>query len=154
MALGRELIYSTFFSQITTLLLYPAGPFNYMGRRSIGLGKLANEQYPAFLFLEAGEDYDRKVLFRPARVTLFAKGIIQSLHGQIPDESMNARLNDLADIVEDAIQAACSPTAQNTLNGLVQQAWINNRQVTIPPGYSNRWAEQILGIEIVLPHSR
>jgi hypothetical protein len=154
-AIGREAIYSTFFAQLKSILLVSnGGPFGYMGRRAVALGGLASEQYPAFFFLEIGEIYDRHVLIRPARVTLQASGVIQSMHGIIPDDSSTADINNLADAVESAINSACGRTAQNTLNGLVQEAWIDSRQLVLPATYSNQWSEQILGITMVLPHSR
>lgn len=154
MSLGREAIYATFFAQLKSVLLSPAGPFLYLGRRSVAAGALPAEQYPAFFFLEIGEIYDRKVLLRPARVTLQATGVIQSMHGLIPDDSSTGEINNLADAVEDAVNSACGTTAQNTLNGLVQQAWIDSRQLTMPAMYSNVWSEQVMGITMVLPHSR
>ena len=153
-SLGREAIYSAFFEQLRTMLLAPAVSFGYAGRRMINLGKLPAEQYPAFFFVELGEEYDRGQRFAPAKVTLRAQGIIQTLHGQIEDDSAVADLNNLADVVEHAVQIACGRTAQNTLDDLVQEAWINGRQVTTPATMQNRWSEQILGIEMVLPHSR
>jgi hypothetical protein len=152
--IGREAIYSTFFGQLQGVLLAPTGPFGYMGRRAVSLGGLAPEQYPAFFFLEIGEIYDRKVLMRPARVTIQASGVIQSMHGLIPDDSSTADLNNLADAVEDAVNSACGRTAQNTLNGLVQEAWIDSRQMVLPATYANQWSEQVMGITMVLPHSR
>jgi len=154
MSLGREAIYSTFFNQITQQLRTPIGYFNYCGRRSVGVGGLSVGQYPAFFLLELGEDYDRTQLFAPAKVILHASGVIHSLVGAVPDETPVTVLNNLADQVEDAVQAACGSTAQNTLSGLVQQAWIAGRQVTIPPSYPNKWAVQIMSIDMVLPNSR
>ena len=152
--LGREAIYSAFFKQLSILLLDPAGPFGYVGRRSIVPGGLAAELYPAFFFVEVGEEYQRGVLFSPTKVTLQAHGVIQSLCGQIPDDGAVADLNNLADAVEAAVISACGPTQQNTLSGLVQEAWINGRQVTTPATYANRWSQQVMAIEMVLPHSR
>ncbi|HWA79623.1 MAG TPA: hypothetical protein VG848_04855 [Acetobacteraceae bacterium] len=154
MALGREAIYSALFSQISALLLAPAGPFNYAGRRPVSMSTLAAEQYPAFVLVETGEDYDRSRLFAPAKVTLRADLFIYSLQGEIPDESDAGALNGLADAVEDAIQAACGPTAQNTLGGLVAEAWILGRQVVTPGSYAQRQSEQVMALAITLPHSR
>ena len=154
MAVGREAAYAALFQQISALLLSPAGPFNYAGRRPVSIGTLGAEQYPAFVLVEKGEDYDRSRLFSPAKVTLFADLFIYSLQGEVPDESEVAGLNGLADAVEDAVQAACGPTAQNTLTGLVQEAWILGRQVVTPGSYAQRQSEQIIGIAVTLPHSR
>ena len=135
-------------------MLAPAGVFNYAGRRPISIGTIAAEQYPAFVLVEKGEDYDRGQLFSPATVTLFSDLYIYSLQGEVPDESDVMTLNNLADAVENAVQAACGPTAQNTLSGLVQEAWILGRQVTTPGSYAQRQSEQIMGLAVTLPHSR
>jgi len=154
MALGREQIYSALFAQISALLLSPAGPFQYAGRRPVSIGTLGAEQYPAFVLVEKGEDYDRSRLFAPAKVTLFADLYIWTLQGDVPDESDVSNLNTLADAVEDAVQSACGQTAQNTLSGLVQEAWILGRQVVTPGSYAQRQSEQIMGLAVTLPHSR
>ncbi len=154
MALGREAIYATLFSQLAALLVWPAGPFNYAGRRPVSMSTIAPEQYPAFVLVEKGENYDRSRLFAPAKVTLLADLFIYSLQGEVPDESDVAALNILADAVEDAVQASCGPTAQNTLGGLVVEAWILGRQVTTPGSYAQRQSEQIMGLAVTLPHSR
>jgi len=104
MALGREAIYSALFSQISVLLLVPDGPFNYAGRRPVSMSTLAAEQYPAFVLMEKGEEYDRSRLFTPTKVTLRADLFIYSLQGEVPDESDVSVLNGLADAVEDAVQ--------------------------------------------------
>jgi len=79
---------------------------------------------------------------------------IYSLQGEVPDESDVSALNDLADAVENAVQAACGPTAQNTLSGLVLEAWILGRQVVTPGSYAQRQSEQVMGLAVTLPHSR
>ncbi|MGH7068574.1 MAG: hypothetical protein ACREFO_00985 [Acetobacteraceae bacterium] len=154
MSLGREAVYSAMFTQISALLLAPYGPFHYAGRRPVSIGTLAAEQYPAFVLVERGEDYDRSRLFAPAKVTLFSDLYIYAMQGDLPDESDVSNLNALADAVEDAVQAACGPTAQNTLGGLVQEAWILGRQVVTPGSYAQRQSEQIMGLAVTLPHSR
>jgi hypothetical protein len=154
MALGREQIYATFFSQLKQQLqVQPGALFNYCGRRSVSVGGLPVNSYPAFFLLEKGEEYERQVLFKPANVTLFATGLIQSLQGVQRDDSAIKAMNNLADYVEDAVQAASDSTATNTLNGLVQKVWIVGRQVTIPPSFGNKWIVQEVGIAIALPHS-
>lgn len=154
MALGREKIYSAFFAQIYNILLAPGALFLYGGRRPVTLNGLSPDQYPAFFFMETGEIYDRTVLRAPARVSLLATLSIVSILGDIHDETNVPQLNNLADAVEDAVQRACEPTAQNILGGLVQQAWINHRQVVITGSYPQQTSTQNMGIEIVLPHSR
>jgi hypothetical protein len=154
MALGREAIYSALFGEICALLVAPGGPFNYAGRRPISIGSIAAEQYPAFVLIEKGELYDRSRLFAPARVTLLANLFIYSMQGNVPDESDVSSLNGLADAVENAVQAACGPTAQNTLSGLVQDAWIEGRQIVTPGSFGQPQSEQIMGLAVVLPHSR
>lgn len=154
MPLGREAVYRALFNQISALLVAPAGPFAYAGRRPVSLGTLAAEQYPAFVLVEKGEDYDRGRLFAPAKVTLFADLFIYSMMGDVPDESDVTNLNALADAVEDAVQNACGATAQNTLGGLVQEAWILGRQVVTPGSYAQRQSEQVMGLAMTLPHSR
>lgn len=154
MALGREAIYSALFAQIGGLLAAPAGPFNYAGRRPVSMGTIAAEQYPAFVLVEKGEEYDRSRLFAPAKVMLLADLFIYSLQGEVPDENDVSALNDLADAVENAVQAACGPTAQNTLGGLVLEAWILGRQVVTPGSYAQRQSEQVMGLAVTLPHSR
>jgi hypothetical protein len=153
-ALGREPIYSALFAQLAALLAWPLGPFNYAGRRPVSMGTIAAEQYPAFVLVEKGENYDRSRLFTPTKVTLLADLFIYSLQGEVPDESDVAALNMLADAVEDAVQAACGPTAQNTLGGLVQEAWILGRQVVTPGSYAQRQSEQVMSLAVTLPHSR
>ena len=154
MALGREQIYATLFEQLQQVLLYPVGPFKYMGRRPVPLGRLAGEQYPSLILVEMGEDYQRNVLYAPAKVILMVSAIIQNDDGVAPNELNVRALNDLADSVEDALQSYCTPTAQNILNGLVQQAWVEGRQVVITGSYPQRWSEQVMGIKLILPHSR
>lgn len=154
MALGREVIYSALFAQISEQLLAPNGAFNYAGRRAVSIGAIAAEQYPAFVLVEKGEIYDRSKLFAPTRVTLLADLYVYTLQGDVPDESDVSGLNVLADAVEDAVQAACGPTAQNTLAGLVQEAWINGRQVVTPGSYAQRQSEQVMELAVVVPHSR
>jgi hypothetical protein len=154
MAIGRERIYSAFYTQIAALLLAPNGPFEYGGRRPLGSNSLQAEQYPAFFFMESGEIYDRSILKAPATVSLLATLSVISMQGEVPDETSVADLNNLADTVEDAIQSACISTAQNILGGLVQEAWIINRNLVITGSYPNREAKQNFTIEIVLPHSR
>jgi hypothetical protein len=154
MALGREAIYSALFGQISVLLLAPVGPFNYAGRRPVSIGTIAAEQYPAFVLVEKGEMYERSRLFVPARVTLLADLFVYSLQGDVPDESNVSNLNGLADAVENAVQAACGPTAQNTLSGLVQDAWIEGRQIVTPGCFGQPRSEQVMGLSVVLPRSR
>jgi hypothetical protein len=157
MSIGREAIYSAFFAQISAILLStatPPGPLQYMGRRPITESSLQQEQYPAGSFLEMGEIYDRSVLFAPAKVSLLANLSIISFQGEVPDETNVTVLNNLADAVEDAIQSACISTAQNVLGGLVQEAWINHRQLVIVGSYPQRISKQVFSIEMVLPHSR
>lgn len=158
MAIGREAIYSAFFNQLSPILLQspsnPSGLFFYGGRRPVPDTQLGEEQYPAFFLLEQGEIYDRSVLFAPARVSLLCNLSVVSLQGEVPDETNVTNLNDLADAVENAIQSACQPTGQLILGGLVQQAWINHRTLTITGAYPQRMSKQNFGIEMVLPHSR
>jgi hypothetical protein len=154
MALGRELIYSSLFAQIKQLLLYPAGKFMYIGRRPVPIAKLALEQYPALFLVEGNEDYSRNVLYTPAKVTLTIYAMIHTNEGAVDDETNVPDLNNLADMFEDALQSYCVPTAQNVLNGLVQHAWIEGRQVVITGAWPQRWSEQIFGVKIILPHSR
>lgn len=154
MALGREAIYQALFSQISALIMAPAGPFQYAGRRPVSIGTLGAEQYPAFVLVERGENYDRSRLFAPAKVTLFADLFIYAMQGDVPDESDVSNLNALADAVEDAVEAACGATAQNVLGGLVQEAWILGRQVVTPGSYAQRQSEQVMGLAVTLPHSR
>jgi hypothetical protein len=152
--LGREAIYSAFFSQLQTALMAPTGPFNYSGRRPISDAALVGALYPAFIFTETGEVYDRTVLFAPARVTLLANIQISTICGDIRDDSSVTSLNNLADLVEAAIQSYCQPTAQNILGGLVQEAWLNHRQVVLIAQTTGNLSKFNMGIEIVLPHSR
>lgn len=154
MALGREAIYAALFSEISALLVAPAGPFRYAGRRPVSLGMLAAEQYPAFVMIERGEEYDRSRIFAPAKVTLQADLVLYSLLGEVPDECAVRALNDLADAVENAVQQASGPTVQNTLGGLVQEAWILGRQVVTPGAYAERQSEQVMRLAATLPHSR
>lgn len=158
MALGREAIYSAMYAQLQAILLMTAtptpGPFQFSARRPVTDSGLGAEQYPAFFFIEQGEAYDRSVTFRPAKVSLFARLSCVSLQGDVDDESNVTQLNNLADAVEDAVQNACGPTAQNTLGGLVQQAWINHRNLTITGSRPQRMSKQDFSIEMVLPHSR
>jgi hypothetical protein len=154
MALGREAIYSAFFTQLSAALLGTGKPFNYGGRRPVPDSQLAAEQYPAFFMLETGEIYDRSVRFAPAKVSLLCNLSVVSMQGEVPDETAISNLNNLADAVENAIQGACGPTAQNTLSGLVQEAWINHRTLVITGSYPQRQSKMNFGVEIVLPHSR
>lgn len=156
--IGRELIYSAFFLQLKNILLSTAvptpGPLNYMGRRPVPDSQLMPEQYPAGFLIEVGETYDRSRLFAPAKVSLLCNLTVISLQGDVPDETNVTDLNNLADAIESAIQSACGPTAQNTLGGLVQQAWINHRQLVITGSYPQRFSKQTFLVELVLPHSR
>lgn len=152
--LGRENIYSAFFAQLKAALVTPTSPFNYAGRRLVPDTDLAEEQYPAFFMMEAGEIYDRSVLFAPARVSLLCTISVVSLQGEVPDETNVSNLNNLADAVESAIQDSVGPTADLTLGGLVQECWITHRTLTITGSSSQRQSKQNFGVEIVLPHSR
>lgn len=153
--IGREPIYSAFYTQLNAVLLQiNGGPFNYSGRRPVPDTQLAEEQYPAFFLLEQGEIYDRSVLFAPTKVTLMASLSVVTLQGEVPDETNVTNLNNLADLVESAIQNSVGPTAQLTLNGLVQECWINHRQLVITGSYPQRQSKQNFMIELVLPHSR
>ena len=165
--LDREAIYSAFFTQLQSVLLsaqgaegaglptpVTPGPFNYSGRRPVPDTDLAEAQYPAFFMMEAGEIYDRSVLFAPARVSLLCNLSIVSLQGEVPDESDASNLNALADAVESAIQDAAGPTADLTLGGLVAECWITHRTLTIIGSTAQRQSKQNFGVEIVLPHSR
>lgn len=154
MAIGREQIYATLFLQLRQVLLFPNGPFNYMGRRPVPIARLELSQYPSLILVEESEAYLRDHLFAPAKVILAASLIIQDAEGIDPTEQNVPSLNNLADAVEDALQSFCQPTAQNILNGLVQQAWIEGRQVVITGSYPQKWSEQVMGIKMVLPHSR
>jgi hypothetical protein len=152
---GREAIYSAFFTQLNAALLQVnGGPFNYSGRRPVPDTQLAEEQYPAFFLLEAGEMYDRSRLFAIDTVTLMANLSIVTLQGEVPDETNVTNLNNLADTVESAIQDLAGPTAQLTLNGLVQECWINHRTLVITGSYPQRTSKQNFMIEMILPHSR
>jgi hypothetical protein len=165
--IGREAIWSAFFAQLQGILLSangaaqagktvpsPPGPMNYMGRRPVPDTQMAEEQYPAAFLIEVGETYDRSRLFAPAKVSLLGNLTVLSAHGEVPDETNVTDLNNLADAVESAIQSACGPTVQNTLGGLVQQAWINHRQLVITGAYPQRLSKQTFLVELVLPHSR
>lgn len=155
--LGRETIYAAFFAQLQAILLStanPPGPFNYMARRPIPDGSLGAEQYPALSMIEQGEIYDRSRLFAPARVSLLCNLSVVTIQGDVEDETNVTNLNNLADAVESAVQSACGATAQNTLGGLVQQAWINHRTLTITGSLPQRFCKQNFGVEIILPHSR
>jgi len=154
MALGREQIYATIVAQLTQVLLFPAGPFQYIGRRPVPIGTLALEQYPALILMESAEEYMRHTLFAPAKVILTMVALIQALDGVVANEESVAVLNNLADAVEDALQSYCGPTAQNVLGGLSQRAWIEGRQNVIPASYPQKFSEQYISIKIVLPHSR
>lgn len=158
MSIGREAIYSALFAQLESILLSTAsptpGPLQYMDRRPVPESGLQQEEYPAGFLIEAGEIYDRSVRFRPATVHLLANLSVVSLQGEVPDVTDVITLNNLADAIEDAIQSACISTAQNILSGLVQEAWINHRQLTITGSYPQRISKQIFMVEMVLPHSR
>lgn len=151
-SIGREAIYSAFYRQVSPLLL--AAGIAWTGRRPVTEAGLGECQYPAVFFMEAGEIYDRTVLFAPAKVSLLMNLTIVSMQGEIPDESNVTQLNNLADLVESAIQSACESTAQNILGGLVQEAWINHRTQVITGSYAQRISKQIFMVEMILPHSR
>lgn len=149
MALGRENIYVAFFAQLNSILLTSVGgSFAYSSRRYKPLGNAAKELYPVFYLVEDGETYDRSVLFVPAKVILHSSIIIQTVTND-PKSIPATELNNLADEVENAINSFCGPTAQNILGGLVQEAWINNRQMKIAASIQERWSEQTLMIDLV-----
>jgi hypothetical protein len=154
-SLGRETIYKAFFDQIAAspFLLAPNGPFYVITRRPLTLMAGGECQYPMLQMREAGEIYDRTVLKAPARVTLLVQMVIQCII-EFDGDLVVTQLNNLADAVEAAIQSACDVTAQNTLTGLVQEAWINHRAQITLPSQASRVAEQVIMVEIVLPHSR
>jgi hypothetical protein len=153
-ALGREAIYASFFKLLETQLVAPGGPFNYGNRRYRAAGQLGASQYPAFFLTEAGEDYDRSVLYAPANVTFFAHVVIQTYDGIDSEVITATESNNLADAVEDAVTAATSRTGQLILGGLVQEAWVNGRQVQIVSTAAAQYSEHVMGIEIVLPRNR
>jgi hypothetical protein len=103
---------------------------------------------------EAGEDYDRSVLLAPANVSLFVHIAIQTNDGTNPDTITAIAMNDLADAVEEAVTSATSRTGQSILGGLVQEAWVNGRQVVTAASSSNPFSEYVMATEIVLPRSR
>lgn len=153
MAVGREAIYQAVFDQLNSVLLVAnGGPFRFSSRRYAPVGTLGSGSYPAFFLTEMGEDYDRSVLFRPANVTLFAHVIIQTRE-QAKNVITATEVNNLADAVEDALLAFVQTTGQNTLNGLVQEAWINSRQIQAIASIKAEFSEQDLTVEIVLPEA-
>jgi hypothetical protein len=153
-ALGREAIYAAFFEVIAGKLLAPAGQFNYGSRRYRTLGQLGGSQYPAFFMTEVGEDYDRSVQYAPAKVSLFAHVTIQTADGVDPQAITATALNDLADAVEVAVTFSATQTGQTTLNGRVQEAWVNGRQVTTPASSTGRYSEEVMAVEMVVPRMR
>lgn len=153
-ALGREKIYSAFYALLEGQLLAPSGPFAYGSRRYRPVGSLGASQYPAFYLTEVGEEYDRSVLYVPAKVTLFAHVTIQTANGLDPANITATQVNDLADAVESAVTSAALPSAQSTLGGLVQDAWVNGRQAQVIGSSSAKYSEQVVGIEIILPRIR
>lgn len=153
-SLGRERIYAGLFKVLELQLLAPNGTFKFGSRRYRTVGSLGAEQYPAFFLTEVGEEYDRSELYRPAKVTLFSHITIHTSNGDDPTAITATQVNDLADEVEEAVTALALPTAQSTLNGLVQEAWLNGRQAQVIASSPSRYSEQVLGLEIVLPRIR
>jgi hypothetical protein len=158
MALGREPIYAALYTALRTALLTPAAPgFQFASRRQLNVSAPPlYATWPAFCLVEAMEDYDRSKIALPARVTLTARLYVYTLTtiGDATDTTMTAAFNDLADSVEDAVNAMADATASVTLGGLVQKCWIAGRQVITPPSELNSIATQRFSIDMVLPHSR
>lgn len=162
MSVGRETIYSTFFSQLQTLVNAPTGtgtgqPFNYCSRRYAPIGKLSITQYPSLFLVERGELYEWKLLYGPAKVTLVCHVVIQSQIAEDPNVVDATLINNLADAVEDCINDP-GPGGQlfghNQLGNppLVQVVRISGREVVYLATQLGRFSEQDFEVELVVPH--
>lgn len=148
-AIGREAIYEALFQTLTQSLVSLNGPFKFASRRRMPMSQITTDNAPAFFLTEEGEVYDRSVLTAPTKVTLLAHVHIIAIIND-PLEVPAFTMNDLADAVETAVTTGIMSTSQQILNGLVQEAWINSRQVQSIATLESRYSEQDILIEVVL----
>ena len=151
-SVGREAIYEALFQLLNQQLLSPTGPYLYSSRRRMPASQITTDNSPAFFLTEEGEIYDRSVLSAPTKVTLLAHVHIISIIND-PLAIPAITINDLADAVENAINMNVISTSQQILSGLVQEAWINSRQVQSIATLENRYSEQDILLEVILGRS-
>lgn len=148
--IGREAIYSTFFAYMSNRLLTPTGPFHTASRRRAPVATVQKENVPAFYLVEEGELYDRSVLLAPAKITLMAHIIVVGRYMDDPTLIPAIEINNLADAVEEAVNDVVLPTSQQILGGLVQEAWINSRQIINTGSVQQRFSEQDILVELIV----
>ncbi len=151
--MNRETIYAALFAQLNASLLAPVGPFMYSSRRYSPLGSIGTSQYPAFMLVERGEVYERKHTWAPAKISLLAHVVIQSVVGIDPNVIPATEINNLADAVETAVGIPSWELYPTPLLQLVHMAWINGREVVTPGSIKQQYSEQDIEVELILPHA-
>ena len=176
MSIAREQIYFALFDQLQALsaavnpdmsqtatpYLNPkvaAPPFMWADRRYRGLGKLGKNQYPALMMLERGEVYDRELIFGPAKVTLVAHIVVQTVFGEDPNAITATDLNNLFDAIENCIETGPAAQFQSGNNKLgpnpdgsgplVDVVRVSGREVMYDGSLASRWSEGTMEVEII-----
>jgi len=164
----REPIYAALFSQVLATIMpgaefNPNGalwmaaeadsvPFRTASRRYRAAGQLSNEQYPALFMVERGEVFDRHLVGGPAKVTLIAHFLIQSIAGDDANILTATEMNNLADVLQGAVEPDYVTLEQYQLGGLAFIAWITGREVQYIASGNSRWSIQDIECEIIASH--
>lgn len=141
-ATTREAIYAALFA-----LLQGAGGFQTVGRRVQPWSALSSAQQPALFLVAKGEDHAR-LAGMPSRRTLQADLVVYAM---APDD--NTAGSQVLNPLLDAIQAALQPppySADQTLGGLVQHAWIEGH-IQTDEGALGSQAVAVIPVHILAP---
>jgi hypothetical protein len=138
----REPIYAALFATLST-----AAPFVASSRRLRHWSDVGPAEQPSLFVVQKSETVQRRKGLPPKwtlAVDLF-------VYARAPDEVTSAAtvLNPLIDAIESAL-APPSPTATQTLGGLVEHAWIAGK-VETDEGVLGGQAVAIVPIEILVP---
>lgn len=152
--LGREAIWSAFFSLLSpSLLISSGGLFATVGRRAINFEAVATVQQPALYVLQRHEKAEATRRGEPTKWLLKAELFVYALNqaDQIaPGSGGGQVLNPLIDAVEKAL--APRPVEGNalTLGGLVSRAFIDG-EVEVYEGNIINQAVAIIPVTIIAP---
>lgn len=125
-------------------------PFAIAARRKVALGQAGLANYPALYLIEVGEEYTRQLMFGPPKVAFISHVQLESATGTDPSSVSASEINNLADVVEDAVEGPLPGT--DNLGGLVMVSRINGREVVDVASGSGRWTIQILEVETIVTH--
>jgi len=131
-------------------VLTSSKPFAIASRRKFALGQAGIANYPALYLIEVGEEYTRQLMFGPPKVTFISHVQLESATGTDPNSVSASEINNLADVVEDAVEGPLPGT--DNLGGLVMVSRINGREVVDVASGSGRWTIQILEVETIVTH--